>query len=398
MSQKQDLYEALSRKASGELSEDEARALDERTREDRALEAEARAFDRMLGALSDLPEIAPPPALDDLVLGRTRREPQRSRRPLVAALAVGLAAAAAALVVQLPGQDLPAKVTLARGDQIVEGRAEITADGVEIALDGRARISVEPLPPPTREPHPEIEEMKIIMSGVGGAALGAIVTVAVLDGDATVTGRNGEVATLSKGEKKVITPPSASNAAFQIAEGASPAERIAALESEVDTLRQKLAEAEFTGAVARGQIARAQGEPSPWPSDVDPSYLPAAFEENLRAEIAKIPGLALHQLDCEEYPCVATLLGKDLDGDLEEKLKALPESLTASTYAGAGVWMGLAKMETDAGVQSAAGLALMPGGHGVSDATSDAIRTRTDFRAGNLLRDLESSLEGGEAP
>lgn len=384
-----DLYESLSRYKSGDLSDSEARHLRERLATEPEVATSAAALEQLVSMLESLPEVAPPRDLDDLVLGRKppagRSFVIRRSKTLVAALI----AAVAVCALSLSREPTPTDITVSYGEQIVSGRAVLLAGDATISLDGQARISVEPVEAPVREPPLENEDMKIILSSLGGAALGAIVTIAVTDGHAVVTTTDGVSTDLNKGEERVIRPIIHSQPVSSIAAGATDAQRVQALEAEIESLRQELAEAKFTGAVARGQVAQSQGEPSPWPVDVDPAYQPASFEANLRAEIEKIPGLTLHQLDCEEFPCVATLLGKDANGDLEKQIKALPESLQAS-YPNAGVWMGLAKMAGEDGVQSAAGLALMPN----DGKPNDTVRTRTDFRAGSLLRDLESQLEG----
>ncbi|MEQ1508494.1 MAG: hypothetical protein ABMB14_40055, partial [Myxococcota bacterium] len=166
------------------------------------------------------------------------------------------------------------------------------------------------------------------------------------------------------------------------------ADQLAALEQENEDLRAQLAEARFTGAVAKGQVAAQQGEPSAWPAEPPPGFAPEAFEANLKAEVAKVPGLEVHAIDCSEYPCVATLTTANPAEGWQDQVRTIPQTLTASTYPDANVWMGVSQMEDDAGaVTGAVGLALMPEG------TSDAVKTRTNWRAGGLMQELEPPSE-----
>jgi ferric-dicitrate binding protein FerR (iron transport regulator) len=384
-------YESLSRLHSGDLPEAEASALKELLLSDPEAARTAQELEQLVSRLSSLPEQAPPRELDDQVLGRlpAMRPPSRARPRLSGGALpwVGFAGALAATAVLAWLPPPPTQIVVHSGEQIVEGRAELLAADALIELDGRARITMEPSPPSVRGPAPE-GSMKVIMGSLGGAAVGAVVTVAVLQGHATVTAPDGARIELDAGERHVVDAGGGGGGlqVVQTSFTGTAEERAAALQAEVTRLEQELAAAKFEGAVARGQIAREQGEPVPWPKEVDPDFLPAAFEANLRAELAKIPGLEIHALDCEEFPCVVTLFGQ---GDFGEQLKQLPETLTSSYYPESGVWMGVANSTDEKGPRSAAGIAVLP----PSTEKDDALRTRTDFRAGNMLRELEEQLE-----
>lgn len=396
-------YEALSRLKSGHLPPSEASALTERMDREPALSEAAEQLDALVDLLQALPEEAPPPGLDDRVLRRAAppspargvspppAPPEAQRGPLHSLLPWAMTVLATAAAVLLALRPAPeARVIVASGDQVVEGHVRILAEDVAIDLDGQARITVEPILPPAREPTPEAP-MKVVLSSLGGAVGGAIVTVMVLEGRALVTSPEGEAVALAPGDRQVIAPPRAALAGLAPITETPPSEdprTLEALEAENAQLRQQLAEAQFSSAVARGQVARSQGDPSPWPADLDPAWAPAAFEQHLRAEVAKIPGLELQQLDCEEFPCVATLLAKDLGDDWQKKLEQLPDNLTSTHYPDSGVWMGLANHKAQDGSNTVGvSLALLP------EAPDEAVRTRTDFRAGTLLKELQMQVE-----
>jgi hypothetical protein len=382
-------YESLSRLHSGDLPEPEASALREQLLLDPEAAKVADDLEQLISMVSSLPEARPPRELDDRVLGRPPATPARAvtpRRTLDWALGAGLGGAVAAAAAMAWLTEPVPYIVVHSGEQIVEGRVEMLAADARIELDGRARITMEPELPSLRGLGPE-DPMKVVMGSLGGAALGVAVTVAVLQGHATVTAPDGAQIELDAGERHVVRvgEPGPELELVRASFEGTAEERAAALEAEVARLQQELAAARFEGAVARGQVAREQGEPSPWPKDVDPDFLPEAFEANVRAELAKIPGLEIHQLDCEEFPCVVTLTGK---GNFVEQLKALPETLTSAYYPDSGVWMGVANSEDEEGPRSAAGISILPPG----SEKDEGLRHRTNFRAGNLLRELEDQL------
>ncbi|MCB9684219.1 MAG: hypothetical protein H6738_00285 [Alphaproteobacteria bacterium] len=374
----------LSRLMSGDLPSDEAEALLARIEVEPEL---ARAWEAMqtLGSeLATLPEEAPPAHLDARVLGRATP----SRRAPGWLLPGAAVLAAVALVAVGLGEVQPTTVVVEQGTQLVQGRAEVLAAGIPVSVDGSVRISVEPDGGLARVSPSEGSMMKTVGAGVAGAALGALVTVVVTDGHASVGG--DEPIELGPGERKVVriggpTTERPAIAPVALPEGASDAEKVAALRAENEALRAELEELRFSEGVARGQLAASQGDPSEWPDDVPAGFAPEAFEANLRAAIAQFPGVEVHALDCGEYPCVAALT---VDGSLQEwqdKLRELPKAMPQDLYGDAGVWMGMAQMDHDGVSQGAIGLSFMPQGE-----QGEPIRQRTNFRGQTLMQELET--------
>ncbi|MEZ4240068.1 MAG: hypothetical protein R3F59_28750 [Myxococcota bacterium] len=376
-------YEALSRLLTGDLPPDEARALRRRidTEPDTALAwAELLRLGEGLAALPDLP---PPPALDRAVLGEApRRWPWRpgSRRRRRRCWRWGRGCG-------VRRRRRPS-VVLVAGDQWVDGQLALVAGDVPVRVDGRARISVEPRAAVLREPGPQEVEMdgkQLVGAAVAGGALGALLTVAVYEGTAEVGLADGPVV-VAAGQTQRF-------------DGAAPAprpaptgtlsEQVQSLQQENDALRQQLAEAQFTGAVARGQVAATQGDPVPWTDDVPAAMRPEAFEALLKAEVAKHPGFVVQSVECSEFPCVTTILGPT-GGDWKDGMRGLAEDLSAALGDDVGTWMGMALAETDQGSTGGVGLAFAPAG----ELQEEPLRTRLNFRGQSALHDLSDQLEG----
>jgi hypothetical protein len=342
-------YEQLSRLHAGDLGKDEAESLRRLMEQD----PEARAaFEEIRAAVEDvalLDDVPPPAELDARVLGHAPRT-HRSRRSLAPLVAGGLLAAAATVALLLrPG---PPTVTLLEGSHLVEGRADVLAAGVPIAVDGAARVDVDP-------PH---------------------VSVSVTAGRARLTGPHGQL-TISPGETHTLGGAGAGASAGVPKDEAA---RIGALERQVEELRQALAEAEFTSAVARGQLTASQGEPAAWPDDLPEAYRQEAFERNLAATIAELPGAEIHAVDCSEYPCIATLQVDDPPDGWEKQVEQYLEKLTDSRYPKSDTWMAIAKADADGTVVGSVGLAITP-----EYSLSEELRTRTQFRVTSLLGEIE---------
>jgi ferric-dicitrate binding protein FerR (iron transport regulator) len=382
-------YEALSRLAAGELPSDEALALRQRIETDPAVATAWADLLRLVEGLGRLPEERPPAALDAAVLGAAPRSRRRWDRP---AAAIALAAAAVAAWTLWPTPPAAtAAITLADGVQWVDGAALVVAGDVPVRIDGRARIEVEPRPAVAREPRPSegpMDSKVAIGAAFGGGVAGALLTVAVYEGTATVSLPEGPVV-VEAGEARRFDPPGAGAPAPS--GGGSVQDQVAALRAENAALRDQLAEAQFTGAMARGQVAATQGEPVPWPDDVPAEFRPEAFEALLRAEVAKLPGFEVRAVDCSEYPCVTTVMAPAGEG-WQGTVRQLAEGVSGALGDDVGTWMGLAVSETDAGTVGGVGMAFAPG-----DAMSDdAVRTRLDWRAGSMLHEITDELEGHE--
>jgi len=345
-------YEQLSRLLAGDLPPDEAGSLRRLIDED----VEVReAFDHMRAAIEDvaaLKDVPPPAHLDARVLGQAPAA-RRSRRALLPLAVGGLLAAAATVALLLrPG---PPTITLLEGSHLVEGRADVLAAGIPIAVDGAARVDVDP----------------------------PVIAVSVSAGSARLTGPAGTL-TLSPGDTHTLGVPAAGDIAPREALLNDPTARIAALERQVEELRKALAEAEFTGAVARGQLTASQGEPADWPADLPAAYRQEAFERSLAATISELPGAEIHAVDCSEYPCIATLKINQPAEGWEKQVEGYLDRLAASHYPKSDTWMAIAKSDADGAVVGGVGLAITP-----EYTLSDELRTRTQFRVTSLLGEIE---------
>jgi len=345
-------YEQLSRLLAGDLPPEEAEELRRRTEDDPEVRA---AFEEIRAAVQDvaaLNDVSAPAHLDARVLGQAPAA-RRSRRSFLP-LAVGgvLAAAATVALLLRPG---PPTVTLLDGSHLVDGRANVLAAGVPIVVDGTARIDVDP----------------------------PVVSVSVSAGRARLRGPGGSL-TIAPGETHTLGAPALASEPGGDAVLHDPTARIAALERQVEELRKALAEAEFTGAVARGQLTASQGEPAEFPVDLPEAYRQAAFERNLAATISDLPGAEIHAVDCSEYPCIATLKVSQPAEGWEKQVEVYLEKLTASHYPKSDTWMAIAKSDADGTVFGGVGLAITP-----EYTLSEELRTRTQFRVTSLLGEIE---------
>jgi hypothetical protein len=291
-----DIDEQLSRLWSEELPPDEAQRLRRRIETEPELGKRWARLCAAMEALQELPAELPPPPL------REREVPSRRSWGWVA---VGVLAAAVTLALLLPGPR--PELILVEGAQWVEGEVMLRAGAVDVEVDGRAWISVEP--PEGQErvgvPDPEDEMDK---STVIAALTGAVVTVVVYQGTAVI--REGGT---SEAEPTVIeagglhrTGP-APRAASPTPTPLQRQQHIEELQRELDQAKQELAEAQFEGALTRGQLQALQGTPSPWPGELPEAFQPEHFRENLQARLQDIPDVEIAEVDCSEYPCVAAV-------------------------------------------------------------------------------------------
>ncbi|MFT4627582.1 MAG: hypothetical protein ACI8PZ_006268 [Myxococcota bacterium] len=309
------LYEDLSRLHAGELTDDQAAALRARIDAEPGVAAAWANLNQTLADLSALPEELAPPTL-----GMAPAAPSRAGW-IVAALAM-----AAAVLLTLWPTSAPV-VLLTDGVQWVDGDLTVHAGDAVVEVSGRASISVEPPPGFVRESGSKEDDMRTIVAALAGA----VVTVAVYEGSAMVRAGASDGVRVEAGEqhttapeRKVVVrkggPPV--QAVLGAEPGESPAQTIARLTEALEAATTRLAEADFERAVASGQLAVIQGEPSEWPDDVPDAYQPEAFEEGVRAAIADFPGTELVEVECSEYPCLGAIrLSDDID------TQALGESL-----------------------------------------------------------------------
>lgn len=201
----------------------------------------------------------------------------------------------------------------------------------------------------------------------------AAATPVEIDGVATVDLRTGEV-TVHAGRAAV------GDVALDAPRAAPPsdaAERVAWLESENRRLQDELDRERIASAVARGRVSEAQGTPRPWPASVPAGFAPAEFEATVRAAAAEA-GLELHDVDCAEFPCIATFVLADGPLEPRDQMQALTDALGDEH----NVWVGVSSRESPDASGSAAAVSFSPPG------ADGALTRRTSFRADALLEAL----------
>jgi hypothetical protein len=245
-----DLHERLILLRHGELPEEEASVLQAQIASDPALAAGWQEICAVLDALETLPDPDPPLHLQHRVALRLTR--RRWGWPVGIA---GLAAAAAALLL-VARPDPPQERVLVDGAELVEGRAEVRAGDATIAVDGLVGIAVDP----------------------------SALTVTVFEGHARVRSPSSALLLLEAGASRTFdtSPPS------------SPAPPPSVGAEEIEALRAEI-------AVLRGQLDMLGANEVPFPQDpgFSPQSAAAILEEAYpQAEV---------ELDCDEFPCLATL-------------------------------------------------------------------------------------------
>lgn len=130
-----------------------------------------------------------------------------------------------------------------------------------------------------------------------------------------------------------------------------------ALRSEVTDLRERVAETQGQLGEQLGKNHAAGPAPTEWPAE-----LPAGFSERetldtIDAAIAQVPGSRAVQVDCVEYPCVATLLAKT-PGDLD----AITDAMMTGPRSDANSWSTVATVSLNGETHFVRSVALVPPG------------------------------------
>lgn len=351
-----ELHEALSRLLDGDLPPDEARALRDRIATEPEVAAAWRVVSGLPEALADLPEEAPPPALDRKVLAAAQPAARRQGSSRWVAVAGWAVAAAAAVVALWP--DPQPELILAAGQQWVAGEALLRAGDQVVAIDGTALVTVEPSGGVARGAGAEVEMS--VRDAVVGALAGAVVTVAVYEGAARIWPASGdataaEVVTAGEVRQVGASGPDRQVRLSKAPAGETPEQAVARLSAERDQLAQALEEARFEGALTRGQLAQHQGEPIPWDDTIPAAFRPEAVEKGITAFLADHPELELANLDCDEFPCIATFSPTGAAGgaDPMDFAKDLPKAYAGALFGdGAAVMASVAAHEGDDGAET----------------------------------------------
>ncbi|MCP4867876.1 MAG: hypothetical protein GY898_04085 [Proteobacteria bacterium] len=384
------VYEDLSRLLDGELDGDAADALRARIAAEPELEAAWLAMQALPAHLMALPEVEPPPELNDAVLAG--RDHQPALRRITRRWSRPAAVAAAMALVWLWTRPGPAAV-LVSGSQFVDGQATLQAAHVEVEVNGRALIEVEPPEGVLREPGQEVEDMNRthLLSALAGAA----VTVTVYQGAAVVRADEGPPVTVAAGDVHVVGTPTAAappaapeqpqRVSIRLDGNASPAEREAMLAAEIGRLRDELTRAEMSSDIARGQLASHEGEPIAWPEDLDDVYRPEGFEANIEAALAEVPFGEIEVLDCSEYPCFAVIRSAETGDGWQDPVREFADLLKARAGDNTGVMKHLSGIGRDGEELRYAGISYGPNEDGNDEAD---VLQRTGFRINSVIEGL----------
>lgn len=376
-------YEALSRLLDDELPPAEAAALRQRIAEEPAVAAAWAQLQALPAALGALPLEAPPPGLFSAPPAPPSTVRPPKRRPLFPALgAAGLLSAALALLALLPAD--PPRLVLQSGVQQVDGAVELVAGGFPVHLDGVARIEVEP--PSQTPPRAASKEDPMLKSATLGAIAGAVVTIAVYEGKATIEGPTGPT-TLQAGETQTLRAPAGDEgpavARRDIAR--APLHDLPALQAEVVALREENDRLRTEAALARGQLSTHEGVPQAWPPTLPTEFQPAAWEAKVRAAVAGVPGVAVERVDCEEFPCITVLTAAGGDSpEAKDRFEGLLQTLAPrDSHNAVAAWVSEQRAEGDAPPKQVFAFVNVPGDHMNPD-----VQLRTKFRVDTTLEEL----------
>lgn len=231
------------------------------------------------------------------------------------------------------------------------------------------------------------------MSHALAAAAGALVTITVYEGTATVQGTDAPSVTLEAGGSRsfggptVTSPPSAGPAPV---EQPDPA-RVAELEEELDRLREELGQERFAKILMKGQLEAERGLPTEWPADVSAQMSAEGFPDALAELAARIPDVELVQTDCEEYPCVGALRYTGQEAGMEWMQQASRE-VKAWVEAGMGDQVSLNMSGLADGDDADASRYMMFGAH------ADERGSNTSQRLGRRMEELGTRLIDEAAP
>lgn len=377
------LDEQLSRYLDGDLPASLVAPLEHRLAEEPEVAAALAEMESLRSALGRLPRELDPPPL------RQRGAGARARwGTLVAVLAAGF-------LVWLAWPSPRAQVVLAHGVTELSGDMDIEAGALQIQLDGRARISVEPLGGVARGAGGVTEESmdpRMVIS----AAAGAAVTVVVMQGTAWVSGPSADAVALEAGQTQSFGASGAVSAPLPDdprARAEALQERMRALDQELQATRSALAEEQFAGDLARGQLAQLRGEPSPWPDDVPEPFTPDAFQSALQEQLKDLP-VEIARVDCSEYPCVAALAytgddpgDDDWMDDVGENLQGWLQAEMGEAAGGVSVSMNRSRFADNG---SEASFVVFAGHEGKRD---DNVGRRTEARIGAVVDELGDQVE-----
>ncbi len=319
---------ALSRLLDGELSEADAAALQRRIASEPALAEAWQTMCALPAGLAALGDDAPPPGLDAAVLAQVSDPLPARRAPSWTHLALAAAAAAALALLAPTWLDQRTTLTLLDGRQEVRGHAEVLVPGARVEVDGVALVDVEPASARTRSAVQEDPMKTHLLSAAAGAAL----TVAVIEGSAWIWPDAEATPIEVKAGDTHVVPAAAPAAAPR------PAVRPAAVASAavddhvqdyIDGLEAEVARLTFENTLVKGQLETHTGVAQPWPEDVHPLVRPEAFTARLTEAVAGIEGATLHDVRCDEYPCLGIVTATGAEPQLKQMIVAIAQAMEA---------------------------------------------------------------------
>lgn len=160
-------------------------------------------------------------------------------------------------------------------------------------------------------------------------------------------------------------------------------------QAELDETRQRLLAEKFAGDLLRGQLARHEGRPSPWPDEGVPrDFEPDHFEDRLTELLAAREDLEVHQVDCAEYPCIAVLrYTGETDGDWAAAAYDVVQPWIDENYPdGARTFKGSSSLTQNGETQTFIRFSAHARGAG------KALGERTSWRSDQLFADLHEEV------
>ncbi len=368
--------ETLSRRLEGDLSPAAEAAIAAKIAADPELREAWEMMKALPGELASLPETAPPARLNRAILGE---------KAPISRWWLSIPLAAAVLLGVWGLRPSAPEIVLAEGSQRIVGEVSLFAGDRRLDIDGDVLVQVEPPQGYPRGSGAEVD-MKSATHLVSALA-GAAITITVYQGTATVASSDGEVV-ISAGETESFGL-SESKARPELAPADPPTQAAIrradpAVQARITELEQQVAALQFEQALTRGQLRTVAGEPSVWPENLPENLKPAGFETALR-EAFSADRFAIDEVDCEEFPCVVTLLSKEA-GDLAgEELQQAIEDFARAT---AGERSHAVVMSRDDNGQVVGGFAIIPDDH-----WSEDIGVRARYRTEGQLQGVLDSEE-----
>lgn len=222
-------------------------------------------------------------------------------------------------------------------------------------------------------------------SHFAAAFAGAVVSVSVLEGHAWIRGTaDAAPLSLDAGVTTAVTVGGQTPRVAGSGRSGSPKPLdLPAAQARIRDLESQLAAAKLDAGLSHGALTTHEGTPQRWPDDASAPFRPDAFRARLEEAVRGVPGAAIAEVDCDEFPCVAALATVSEAEDWADSLGAVQKSMSADPRFGAVGVTAMAQETNDGELQHRLYVfALSPAG-----ADSDA-QTRTQYRAKSLLDQL----------